>query len=187
MTRLAATFFAVAFLFAPAVAVAQESEVPEQLKPYGPLLGTWRYEGPLLETVPDFGKKGEELVFQFTWRRVLDKNVVAEDWLSETEGGKKFSGKALIGWNAAEKKLSYRSMDSAGGMTLGTIVFDKQAKSSTLTEKGIDGEGKETKFKGVVIRTGKDTLTWQALERTKMEGASPVYEFKRVKWQGGKK
>ena len=90
----------------------------------------------------------------------MNKNVVEENWLVEFEGGETYSGKALIEWNAAEKKLSYGDMDSHGGMSLGTVTFDKAAKSSTLTEKGIDGDGKETTFKGVVIRTGKDTLTW---------------------------
>jgi hypothetical protein len=80
------------------------------------MIGTWRYEGPLLEDVPDFGEKGTKCVFQFQWRRILNKNVVEENWLVEFEGGKTYSGKALIGWNAAENKLSYGGMDSHGGM-----------------------------------------------------------------------
>ena len=44
------------------------------------------------------------------------KSVVEENWLCEFEGGKNYSGKALIGWNAAEKKITYGSMDSSGGM-----------------------------------------------------------------------
>ena len=66
----------------------------ERLKPYGPMIGTWRYEGPLIEDVPDFAEKGSHMVFQFQWRRILNKNVVEETWLVEFEGGKTFSGKA---------------------------------------------------------------------------------------------
>jgi len=173
-----------AFVLACSVALAQDEPVPnfEHLNPYGPMLGTWRYEGPMLEDVPDFGTKGSKCVFQFQWRRILNKNVVEENWLVEFEGAKVYSGNAMIGWHPVEKKLSYRSMDSDGGMSLGTVTFDKAAKSSTLVEKGIDGDGNETTFTGVVTKTGKDTLTWQALERSGdiVEGASPVYTFKRV-------
>lgn len=155
----------------------------EHLKGYGPMIGTWRYEGPLLEDLPGIAEKGSDLVFQFTWRRILNKNVVEENWLLEFEGGKSLSGKALTGWNAAEKHLSYGGMDSLGGMSLGVVVFDAKAKTSTLTEEGIDGDGEKTTFTGVVTKPGKDTLTWQRLKGTGgiVEGPSPVYEFKRVK------
>ena len=67
--------------------------------------------------------------------------------------------------------------------SLGTVVFDRKAKTCTVTEKGIDGDGEETSLVGVVTKTGPDTLTWQALSRTGgiAEGPSPVYTFKRVK------
>lgn len=169
------------------VSYAQEEVGPnfEHLKGYGPMIGTWRYEGKLQEDIPDIAEKGSDLVFQFSWRQILNKNVVEENWSIEFEGGKALVGKALIGWNAAEKHLSYGGMDSIGGMGLGVVVFDAKAKSSTLTEEGIDGDGKDTSFKGVVIKTGKDTLTWQRLEGVGgiVEGPSPVYTFKRVKKQ----
>ena len=105
-----------------------------------------------------------------------------EDWSLEFDGGKTVSGKALIGWNAADNQLAYGGMSSMGSMSLGTVEFDKQAKTSTLTAQGVDAEGNETTFKGVVTKTGKDTLTWQALERTGgvAQGESPVVTFKRV-------
>jgi hypothetical protein len=147
------------------------------------MLGTWKYEGPLLEDVPGMAEKGSKFSVTLTWRRILDKQAVMESWSGEFEGGKTFSGKALIGWNAAEKKLVYGSMNSNGGMNLGTVEFDRGAKTSTLTTEGVDGEGVNTSFKGVVTKTGRDTLTWQAVHRIggMVEGPSPVYEFKRVK------
>jgi hypothetical protein len=165
------------------VSLGQDEPGPnfEHLKAYGPMIGTWRYEGPLLEDVPGMAEKGAEFVAQFSWRRILNRNAVEENW-SGTLAGKEFSGKALIGWNAKEQRLVYGAMDSEGGMSLGTVVFDKQAKTSTLTSEGIDGDGEPVSFKAVVTKTGKDTLTWQALERTggTVEGPSPVYTFKRV-------
>lgn len=173
------------------VTFGQEEVGPnfEHLKGYGPMIGTWRYEGPLLEDVPDIAKKGSDFIFQFSWKWILNKNVVEEAWLFQFEGGTTISGKALAGWNAAEKAISHGSMNSTGNMSLGTVVFDAKAKSATLTAKGISGDGEETSFQGVVTKTGKDTLTWQRLMGTGgiVEGPSPVYEFKRVERAGAKK
>jgi hypothetical protein len=159
------------------------SVASKHLKAYGPMIGTWRYEGPEKENVEGYAKEGDEIVFQFSWRRILDGSVVEENWSYGPKNGKAFSGKALIGWNAADKQLVYGGMDSLGGSSLGTVVFDAKAKTSTLTSNEIDEDGKKWSFKGVVTKTGKDTLTWQALERTGgvKEGPSPVYTFKRVK------
>jgi hypothetical protein len=183
MKLLTATLAAVAVFLTGGLVNAQQTGPDfEHLKGYGPMIGTWRYEGPLLEDVPDMAKKGSNCVFQFSWRRILDKNVVMEDWSVEFEGDKKVSGRALIGWNAAEKRLVYGAMSSFGGMAVGTVVFDRREKTSTLTSEGVDSEGESTYFKGVVTKTGKDTLTWRALQRSGgiVEGPSPEYTFKRV-------
>jgi hypothetical protein len=190
MKRFTILLVTVALLFTSGLANGQDaSQVSEHLKPYGPMLGTWRYEGPLQEDVAGIAEKGSKLMFQFSWRRILDKNVVMEDWLAEFENGKSFSGKALIGWNATDKEIAYGGMDSAGGMSLGKVVFDKQARTSTLTGKGVDAEGNETSFKTVVKKTGKDTLTWKAIERIGgiAEGPTNEYTFQRVKRAAGKK
>jgi hypothetical protein len=147
------------------------------------MLGTWQYEGPLLEDLPDIAEKGPKILFRFSWRRILNKSVVEENVLVELDGKTIIAVKALIGWNAEKKELAYGGMSSLGSLSLGTMNFDKTAKTATLTAKGIDGDGEETSFKAVVTKTGKDTLTWQALERVGgiVEGPSPVYAFKRVK------
>lgn len=154
----------------------------EHLKPYGSLIGTWRYEGPSLEDVPGVAEKGTDFVLQLQWRGILNKHVVEERWLVEFENGMSFSGKNLIGWNAAKEEIALGGMNSVGGMGLGTVVFDKAAKSMTITAKGIDQEGNETASKIVVTKTAKDTLTWQALERKGpiVNGPSPIYTLKRV-------
>jgi hypothetical protein len=175
---------AVAVVLVSGLAYGQEPDPGfEHLKNYGPMMGTWRYEGPLLEDVPDFADKGGKLVFQVSWKWILDKSVVEENWSVEFEGGDTVAGKALIGWNAKEKQLTYGGMDSTGAMSLGTVAFDTKAKSSTLTENGIGADGEDTEFKGIVKKTGKDTLTWQRLKGVGgiVEGPSPEYTFKKVK------
>ena len=185
-------FLALTLVLLPSgVTFGQEKVGPnfEHLKGFGPMIGTWRYEGALLEDAPEIAKKGSDFIAQLSWRRILDKSVVEESWFVEYEDGTKISGKSLIGWNAKENRLMSGGMDSGGGMGLGTVEFDADAKSSTLTSKGIDGDGNETSFQGVVIVKDKDTITWHAAERTggDVEGPSPVYTFKRVKTAGSKK
>jgi hypothetical protein len=106
-----------------------------------------------------------------------------EDWFVEIEGEKKFSGKALIGWNAADKKIAYRSMGSLGGMGMGTVVFDRQAKTSTLTSKGVDGKGEKMSRTTEITMKDKDTFVIQDFDRKGgfAEGDSPKYTYKRVK------
>ena len=191
MKRLTTLLIAVAVVFCCGFAWGQQAgpAPPDVMKPFGPMIGTWRYEGPLLESVPDMAEKGSKFVFQLSWRWILDKKVVLEDWSVEYEGGKKVSGKSLIGWNTADNTITYGGMDSNGGMGLGTIVFDAQAKTCTLTAESVNDEGQKLTEKNVVTKTGKDTITWQALERNGgvIEGPSPVYTLTRVPAVPGKK
>jgi hypothetical protein len=167
----------------------EPSSVPDHLKDLQALVGAWRYEGPLLEDVPGIAEKGSNYVFQGTFRFILDKQVLMEDWTVQFANGKKLMVKGMTGWNAAEKKLVNGAMDSSGGMTLGTIEIDRETKTTTLTTKGIDGEGKPCSLKATGKKIDEDTLTWQALERTggMVEGKSPVYTLKRVERAKGKK
>jgi hypothetical protein len=165
-------------------ALAQEEPGPnfEHLKAHGIVIGTWRYEGPLLEDVPGFAKKGSQCVDQSSWRWVLNKNAIEVTWRSEFEGGKTLSGRGLVGWNAADKKIMFGGMDSAGSMSIGTIAFEDDGKTSSLTGHNIDSDGKTTTFKNVIKMQGEDTFTIQTTERGggAVDGPGPVYTFKRV-------
>jgi hypothetical protein len=95
----------------------------------------------------------------------------------------------LIGWHAADEKIVFSGMDSTGIISVGTIEFNDDEKSSTLTSEGTDGEGKPVSGKAVVKRIDKDTLTFRALTRSGgvAEEEGPVYTYKRVKRARGKK
>jgi hypothetical protein len=97
-------------------------------------------------------------------------------------------GKSLNGWDAKQEKIVQGGMSSDGGINAGSVKHDKAAKSLTVSLTGVDGNGEETSSKIVYTKTGKDTYTWQAVERTGglAEGPSPIYEFKRVKRQAKK-
>ena len=190
MKSSAATLIAVAVVFSTQLASGQEtSPSHEHLKLHGPFIGNWQYEGPLLEDVPDLAKKGSHYVYRISWRWILEKNAVELNWSSEFAGGEKVTGKGLIGWHAGEERIAFGGMSSNGSMSLGTMEFDDAGKSVTLTSEGVNGDGESFSFKGVVTKTGKDTITWQALERGggDLEGPSPVYTLKRVKRAAGKK
>ena len=172
------------------VSFAKEpSPASEHLKCYDGLIGTWRYEGPLLEDLPDVAKKGSPLVFQVSWRRILNKAAVEENWSIQVDGAEVLSGKGLIGWNAEEKRIVHGDLNSVGDMSLGEVTVDEDNNSLPLTTEGIDAKGEKTEFKGVVTKKDKDTITWQALHRKGgiVEGPSPEYTFKRVERPKGTK
>ena len=190
MKRLITALVVVVAVFSTGTTSGKEPGVHyEHLKPNAMMIGTWRYEGPLLEDVPGFAENGTEYVIQVTWRWILNRNAVEIQWTNQFHGGKKVMGKGLIGWNAAEEKITYGGMDSLGSMSIGTITFDDDGKTSTLTSKGVDAEGETTEFKASFKQVDKETLTWKALHRSGdlLEGESPVYTFKKVKRQGRKK
>jgi hypothetical protein len=170
-------------------ACGQEPQQPnEHLKGFAPFIGSWEYEGPIGEDGP-LADKDTKMVVQISWTWILDKQAILSDWSIEFENGTKLAGKGLTGWNAVEKKITNSGMNSLGGMGLGTDVIDEEEKTITSTSEGADPDGKRTSMKTVIKMKDKDTLTWQAVERTggDVEGPSPVYEFKRVKRAKGKK
>ena len=171
-------------LLACGVTYGQDEPGPgfEHLKCYGPFIGTWQYEGPSLEDVPDIAKKGTNVVAELSWRRILNKSAVEYNWSVTFEGGAEFAGKALIGWNADDEKIVYGSMNSIGDLNWGTVTPDDAAKAFTKTSKGVNGKGEEKSSKNVLTKTGKDTFTLQALKRTGgiVEGPGPAYSYKRV-------
>ena len=164
---------------------AQPQQPNEHLKAFAPFIGMWRYEGPVLEEGP-MAEKGSKSVAQMSWRWILDKQVLMTDWTVELQGGVKVSGKGLVGWNAAEEKVMGGNMDSMGGIGLGTHVIE--GETITSASESVDAQGRKIVMKVVVKKTDKDTLTWQAVERTggDSEGPSPIYTFKRVKRTKGK-
>jgi hypothetical protein len=111
------------------------------------------------------------------------------DWLVEFEGGATLAGKSFTRWNAADEKIVAGGMNSMGGMGVSTIVFDREAKSMTATAGGVSADGETTTGKNVVTKTGKDTLTFQILERTGglVDGPSPLYTYTRVQAAKGKR
>ena len=108
---------------------------------------------------------------------------VKNTWSIEFKGGAKLIGKTLNGWDAKEEKIVRGAMSSDGSVQVGSVAHDKAAKSLTISLTGVDGDGEEISSKIVLTKTGKDTLTWQALERTGgiVKGPSPVYSYNRVK------
>ena len=116
-------------------------------------------------------------------KRILNGSAVETNWSFVLKGGVEVIGKTLSGWDAKEEKIVQGAMSSDGGVRVGSVAHDKAAKSLTISLTGVDGDGEETSSKIALTKTGKDTLTWQALERKGgiVEGPSPVHSYKRVK------
>jgi hypothetical protein len=160
----------------------------DKLKCYGPFIGTWRYEGPMLEDIPGLGEKGADCVIQFSWRRILNKGAVESTASVEIKGkGVIYAEKVLIGWNADEEKISYGGATADGTLFLGSTIPDETTKTLSPSSRGTTSNGGQTTYRGVITVTDRNTLTFKALERTGsvVEGSSPVYTLKRVRLAKG--
>jgi hypothetical protein len=178
--------FALAALFVICgVGYGQEdgARIAEELKCYRPFIGTWRYEGPLLEELPGLAEKGTDCVIQFSWRRILDGRALESRVAVEVDGkGEIYAERSLVAWNAAEQKIVYAGASSDGSIFLGVTEADADAKTLHPSCEGSTGEGKRLVYRGVFTITDENTMTWQALERTGssiIEGPSPLYTFQK--------
>lgn len=168
---------------------AQPAQPNEHLKGFVPFIGTWRFEGPSPEEVPGFVEKGSHCVVEFSWRWILDKQAVMQDLLGEFEGNKRVTQKELIGWNAADQEIVSGGMNSIGGLQLGTIQLDPQAKTMKMVTKGVNAEGGEMTGEATFTKVDRDTMTFKRdrIEGSIVKGPSPLYTLKRVKRGQGKK
>jgi hypothetical protein len=163
---------------------AEQPEKPgpnyEHLKCYEALIGTWRYDGPLLEDTPE-AKKGSPFLASISFGWILNKNAIEVNWKVRFEGGTQVIGKSLQGWNPKEGCVVIGSMDSLGVLEVGTVTCDHEAKTWTLNFKGVSPSGADTSSTITNILSNPDTLIWQAKERRGLDpdGESPQYEFKR--------
>ena len=170
-----------AFVLFCGASYGQEKSTPNpNLTCFRPFIGAWKYEGKLTEDVPGMAKKGTAIVFTMSWRWILDKNAVEKSLRVDFQEGASYSEKTLFGWNAKEGKIVYGGIASEGTMYLGSITPDGKKLVSEST--GTTSEGKDVAYQGEEIKTGKSTLTWQALHRSGglVEGPSTKYELKRV-------
>jgi hypothetical protein len=59
-------------------------------------------------------------------------------------------------------------------MGRGNVEFGPQGKTPTSMMEGIDGKGEKTVLKVTSSFPDKDTMTWQQLQRSGLEGKSPI-------------
>ena len=98
-------------------------------------------------------------------------------------GGMKFEGRDACGWDPIKKKYKATWIDSMSphSMTLyGT--FDEASKTMTMEGTGINEQGKEAKFKEVIVWKNNDEFTFTMYEEKggKFE-VSFVIDYKRKK------
>ena len=156
----------------------------ENLKCYEALIGTWCYDGPLLEETPE-AKKGSPFVARMSFAWILNKGAIEVTWKVKYEAGIETTGKSLHGWDPKERRLVIGGMDSLGALHLGTVAYDSATKTWTLDLKGVSPSGDDTSTTITNTLPNPDTLVWQAKERrgSVPAGQSPQYHFKRQKLQ----
>ena len=166
------------------VALAQEeqpSATYEHLKAYEPYIGTWRCEGEVEEEVVGGPKKGTPFVIEASWKWILDKSVIEEQWKSTAEDGTVISGKNLVGWDPKTETIFVRRTNSAGGYDEGTVEFDDEKGVVISKASGISGDGKEYTGTCVITPLNPDEFTFQVCDRTgQFTGDGPKLTFGRV-------
>ena len=155
----------------------------EHLKTFDGFIGKWVYEGPVQEDVPNLPGKNTPMVVGSSWKRIFNKAVVENEWALKFKDAPKVEGTSLYGWDAADKRIVEGSMDSLGGISVGTVFFSDDGKTLTIKAKTTEGDG--TKTSGTIIMTlqNDDTFVWQTTDRQgrDLPPDSPKYTFKRVK------
>jgi len=172
-------------LLAASMVVGQADASPnyEHLKAFDGLVGTWVYEGPLKEDVPDVATKDTPMAVRITWEWTLNKAVVEGEYMIKFKDLPKIEGKRLFGWNAADNQIVWGHMNSLGVVGVGNATFSEDGKTLRIAGKGIDGRGNKSSGTIVIIVNG-DTFVWQNTDREgdpDLGSESPKYTFQRVK------
>ena len=151
------------------------------MKSYEALIGTWVYEGPLLEDVPGLAKKGSQYYFEGTFEWILEKSAIEENWQARFEDGATISAKGLTGWG--DKKLVSGGMFSGGGYFLADVTLNQDGRTWIYKSKVVDAEGKKSSDTFILELMDDDTLIVHSEDRegSDMPPESPEYTFKRLK------
>jgi hypothetical protein len=169
-------------LLTVSVAIGQASDTSpayENLKSYEALIGTWVYEGPLLEDVPGMAKKGSRYYYEGSFEWILDKGAIEEYWQAKFAGGVTVSAKALTGWG--DKKVVSAGVFSGGGYFHADVTLNQEGKTWRYESKAVDGEGKKSSETFILELVDDNTLIVHSKDRegTEMPPESPKYTFKK--------
>jgi len=166
--------------------LGQAKQLPsnyEHMKSYDALIGTWVYDGPLLEDVPELAKKGTKYRLEGTLKWILNNNAIEEDWKVAFDGGVTISVKALTGWDVIEKRMICGGMGSDGGYFFAAVTFDEKEKTWVYKTGGVGGDGKKSSENFWMTLSDANTLVIQSKNRAGLglPPESPKYILKKTK------
>ena len=182
------SFIAVLAVFAIGGVVLGQEQASSDSNPlscYEQLIGQWIYEGPAGEPGAGNAATAGKIVFRSSNKWILDGKVVETEWELAVPDIPKMTGKVLITWDPAEKRIVSGGVSSRGGFGLGTVKYDTATKTFTSESKGVDGEGKKGSTAVVMRIIDADTYVWQWKGQVDGEEKqeTPEWKFKRVKKQ----
>lgn len=171
-----------AFSIASLVVGNAYAESPaDHMKKLEPFIGEWVYIGPVQEDLSIAGKGGQVIAHnRFRW--AIGKSAVVLEWSFRPEGQEAELGIELLGWDRKAKAIRSIMQTKSGAQDSGAWSFD----GTTLkwSGSGLDAEGDETSGTVHMKLIGKDTFTWQLVDRRKAGKQMPdtgVYTFKRMR------
>lgn len=182
---------AAALVVVSSMLVGQAASQPsnyEHLKIYEALVGTWVYDGPLLEDLPVLDlKKGTPFRIESTISWGSDKNVINTNNSWQFGGRSRITAHIVTFWDAKSKTIVARGVNNIGGYGEHSTTYDPATRTWTTKDVVIDAAGETTTAVVVMSLVDPDTLTWQVRERTGpgLTPESPKYTGKRLKPMGG--
>ena len=128
------------------------------LAEYGDLvIGRWIGDVTLIADYPGVGKKGEKVISHGVTRWIADKKGLESEWF-----GGASTGKAIIFWDPAAKKIVQYAVDSGG--TISQFYFWKEGDTWVFQGGETLPDGSKTEGKGsLVVKDGGDTVVFEGV------------------------
>jgi hypothetical protein len=166
-------------VLAASVAAAQaDASGQNRLTPFDALIGTWCFEGTLLQDAPGAGAKGDKGTACLSWKWLYGKNAVEWEWTTDF-AGKRAGVKGLIMWDAAGKQIVGHGVSSDGTNIRVTARFDLD-HGATFEVAVISPNGKEGSSTELFTLADPNTLVYQIKKRNGLPDFGP-YQLRRLK------
>jgi len=136
----------------PDVATVADGSNYNHLRPLEWLIGDWVEEGADVE-----------LTSSFAWTD--NRNFLIRTFTLKVPGRPLLTGTQRIGWDASTQRIRSWEFDSDGDFGEGS--WSRRGDSEWVVKmSGVRRDGQIATDTRVIVRTGPDHLTWQALDRT---------------------
>jgi uncharacterized protein (TIGR02246 family) len=136
----------------------EEASATEQIKQLEWLIGEWVHETP-----------DSLVVTSYRWNPT--HTAILSDFRIQVGGQPAMTGTQRIGWNPARKKIHSWLFDSEGGGA--EVVWTRDGDRWVNKSTGTTHDGRAVSATHVMVKTGKDRMTWESRDRVVGDEVQP--------------